>query len=225
MTCFSFYATKTLTTGEGGMITTEEGEWAERCRMMSMHGISKDAYNRYTGEGSWFYEVIEPGYKYNFSDLGAAMGLAQLGKLERMWQRRATIADTYTRAFRHYPELETPSNDPKVEHAWHLYILRLDLNALEIDRAEFIQELIRHNIGVSVHFIPLHVHPYYAQTYGYCPEDFQVAYNQSQRVISLPICSPMTDEDVEDVIEAVTDIVHSHRRKKVYGLEEKKPLR
>ena len=186
------------------MITTENEEWAERCRVMSMHGISHDAYKRYTSEGSWYYEVIAPGFKYNFTDLAAAMGLAQLRKLEQMWRRRAEIAAQYTEAFERYEELETPVVDPDVEHAWHLYILRLNLGKLTIDRNQFMDELKLRNIGASVHFIPLHLHPYYAETYHYKPDDFPVANRQYHQVISLPIYSPMTDQDVGDVIEVVT---------------------
>lgn len=210
-TCFSFYATKTLTTGEGGVITTENDAWAERCRVMSLHGISKDAWNRYTADGSWYYEIIAPGFKYNMTDVAAAMGLAQLRKVERMWARRKEIAASYTEAFSQYPELETPTIRAGVEHAWHLYILRLHLDCLSIDRAQFMEKLKMRNIGVSVHFIPLHLHPYYRETYGYQPEDFPVAYREYQRVISLPIYSKMCDQDVQDVIEAVIQITNEYR--------------
>ena len=210
--CFSFYATKTLTTGEGGMITTDDDALAERCRIMSLHGISKDAWKRYTAEGSWYYEIIAPGYKYNMTDIAAAMGLAQLRKIEKMWKRRKEIAARYTEAFSQFPELEVPTVRPDVEHAWHLYILRLNLDRLRISRNQFIEELKARNIGTSVHFIPLHLHPYYRQTYGYKPEDFPVAYREYQRVISLPIYSRMTDRDVEDVVEAVVEVVREYRR-------------
>ena len=212
VTCFSFYATKTLTTGEGGMVCTDDHAVAERCRIMSLHGISSDAWRRYTAEGSWQYEVVAPGYKYNMTDLAAALGLAQLRKVERMWRRRAEIAATYTEAFGTAPELQVPSVRPGVRHAWHLYMLRLHLNRLVIDRADFIQELSKRNIGTSVHFIPLHIHPYYRETYGYQPEDFPVAYHEYLREISLPIYSRMTDGDVRDVIAAVQDVVRRHSR-------------
>jgi dTDP-4-amino-4,6-dideoxygalactose transaminase len=205
--CFSFYATKTITTAEGGMICTDNDALAERCRVMALHGISKDAWKRYTAEGSWYYEIVAPGYKYNMTDIAAAMGLAQLGKAERMWKRRKEIARQYTQAFSQYRALEVPSIRPNVEHAWHLYMLRLNLEQLRINRAQFIEELKRRNIGTSVHFIPLHLHPYYRETYGYQPGDFPVAYNEYQREVSLPIYSKMTDYDVEYVIEAVLDII------------------
>lgn len=210
-TCFSFYATKTITTGEGGMICTDNDAWAEWCRIMALHGISKDAWNRYAAEGAWYYEIIAPGYKYNMTDIAAAMGLAQLGKVEQMWQRRREIAEQYTAAFDKFIELETPPDRDDCQHAWHLYILRLNLDKLSIDRAQFIEELKKRNIGCSVHFIPLHIHPYYRETYGYKPEDFPVAYREYQRVISLPIYSKMSERDAQDVIDSVMDIVRLHR--------------
>lgn len=210
-TCFSFYATKTLTTGEGGMICTENDAWAERCRIMALHGISKDAWKRYTAEGSWYYEIVAPGYKYNMTDIAAAMGLAQLRKAHRMWQRRRDIAARFNQAFAGLPQLQIPHDRADCQHAWHLYMLRLNLEELRIGRAEFIEELKRRHIGVSVHFIPLHIHPYYRESYGYRPEDFPIAYREYQREISLPIYSKMSDADVEDVIDAVTQIVAAHR--------------
>jgi perosamine synthetase len=212
-TCFSFYATKTLTTGEGGMICTENGLLADRCRVMCLHGISRDAWKRYTAEGTWYYEVVAPGFKYNMTDIAAAMGLAQLHKANRMHERRALIAGRYTAAFRELPELEPPPEAPAGgQHAWHLYMLRLNLDRLSINRARFIEELKCLNIGTSVHFIPLHLHPYYRKTYGYEPEDLPVAYREYQREISLPVYSKMTDDDVQDVIDAVTDTVGRNRR-------------
>jgi perosamine synthetase len=206
-TCFSFYATKTITTGEGGMLCTNDDTWAERCRIMALHGISKDAWKRYTAEGSWYYEIIAPGFKYNMTDIAAAMGLAQLRKAERMAARRRLIAGRYHQAFGACPELQIPADRADCEHAWHLYMLRLNLSQLRIDRAAFAQELKLRNIGVSVHFIPLHTHPYYRESYGYQPEDFPVAYGEYLREISLPIYSGMSDGDVQDVIDAVLDLV------------------
>ncbi len=206
--CFSFYATKTITTGEGGMICTENEEWADHCRFMSLHGISRDAWKRYTEEGSWYYEILAPGYKYNMTDVAAAMGLAQLRKVEKMWKRRKEIAEMYNKAFSTMPALQIPfiPNDD-VRHAWYLYTLRLNLEQLRIDRDKFIDELRKHKIGTSVHFIPLHIHPYYRKTYGYNPQDYPVAFNEYKRIISLPIYSRMSDQDVYDVIEAVQQIV------------------
>jgi dTDP-4-amino-4,6-dideoxygalactose transaminase len=206
-TAFSFYATKTLATGEGGMITTNNGDWADRCRVMSLHGISKDAWKRYTSEGSWNYEIVAPGFKYNMTDVAAAMGLVQLGKLERMNNRRQDIARRYNAAFGGNPALEIPATASFTTHPYHLYILRLNLKALRIDRASFIEQLREANIGASVHWIPLHLHPYYRDTYSYKPEDFPVAYAEFQRIVSLPLYSAMSDEDVDDVITAVLSII------------------
>jgi dTDP-4-amino-4,6-dideoxygalactose transaminase len=211
-TCFSFYATKTITTGEGGMICTDDEALAERCRIMALHGISKDAWKRYTAEGSWYYEIIAPGYKYNMTDIAAAMGLAQLRKAGRMWQRRQEIAMRYNDAFGALPELQIPVNRADCQHAWHLYILRLNLDRLRINRAQFIEKLKQLNIGTSVHFIPLHFHPYYRETYGYAPTDFPVAFEEFQRVISLPIYSKMSGEDVEDVVGSVSRVVNRWRK-------------
>ncbi len=211
LVAFSFYATKTITTGEGGMIVTDDAALAERCRVMALHGISKDAWKRYTAEGSWCYEIIAPGYKYNMTDIAAGMGLAQLAKAARMRQRRRAIAQQFNRAFAAEPALQIPHDRPDGQHAWHLYMLRLNLEALTIDRARFIEELKKRNIGSSVHFIPLHLHPYYRETYGYQPQDFPVAYREFQREISLPIYSKMSDGDVQDVIEAVLEIAAAYR--------------
>jgi dTDP-4-amino-4,6-dideoxygalactose transaminase len=207
MTCFSFYATKTITTGEGGMLCTDNDDFAERCRMMALHGISKDAWKRYTAEGSWYYEILSPGFKYNMGDIAAAMGLAQLRKASVMLEKRRAIARMYNEGFSHFPHFQIPHDDLNHEHAWHLYMLRLNLDKLTIDRALFVEELRKRHIGVSVHFIPLHLHPYYRQMYGCRPEDFPVAYREYMREISLPIYSKMSRTDVEDVIDAVADIL------------------
>jgi dTDP-4-amino-4,6-dideoxygalactose transaminase len=211
-TCFSFYATKTLTTGEGGMICTDNDEWADRCRIMSLHGISRDAWKRYTAEGSWFYEIIAPGYKYNLTDIAAAMGLVQLRKVETMNARREEIALRYSKAFAGHEALQVPAGPASGDrHAWHLYMLRLRLDRLVIDRAQFLDRLRERKIGASVHFIPLHVHPYYREMYGYRPEDLPVAHEEYLREISLPIYSKMSDDDVESVIAAVSDIATAAR--------------
>lgn len=204
-TCFSFYATKTLSTGEGGMLTTDDDRFAERCRIMSLHGISRDAWKRYTAEGTWRYEIVAPGFKYNLTDIASALGLVQLGKLDAMWKRRAEIAARYDEAFGRYTELQVPARDAENQHAWHLYMLRLR-GRLHERRDAFAEALRARNIGISVHFIPLHMHPYYRETYGYKPLDFPVAAAEFAREISLPIYSRMTDRDVDDVIEAVTAV-------------------
>jgi perosamine synthetase len=212
LTCFSFYATKTVTTAEGGMITTENGEWAERMRIMSLHGISKDAWKRYTSEGSWYYEIVQPGFKYNMPDLAAALGVTQLAKCDSFLKARESIAARYNRAFGAIPELETPPVPEWAGHSWHLYVLKLNTGRLTIGRDEFIEKLKQENIGTSVHFIPLHLHPYYRETYGYTPASLPVATAAYRRILSLPIYSRMTDADVDRVIDAVTRIVIDARK-------------
>lgn len=208
---FSFYATKNLTTGEGGMLTGDP-LFLERARTLSLHGMSHDAWKRYDAGGSWRYEVTEPGFKYNMSDIQAAIGLHQLAKLEPSVQRRREIVAAYNEAFGAGDALETPVERTTVEHAWHLYVLRLRLEALVIDRNRFIEELNSRGIGTSVHFIPIHLHPYYRDKYGYRPEDFPVAYSNFQRMISLPLYTRLTDREVAEVIEAVLEVARVYRR-------------
>ena len=215
ITCFSFYATKNITTGEGGMITTENEEYADRMRIMSLHGISKDAWKRYTAEGSWYYEIVAPGYKYNLTDIAASLGVAQLRKADVFLKRRMQIAKRYHEAFQQLEELDLPlavKENEGTTHGWHLYVIRLNLQKLRIDRNNFIDELKRKGIGTSVHFIPLHIHPYYKETFGYRSDDFPVAYKTYQKIISLPIYARMTDDDVERVIRSVTDIIKANRK-------------
>lgn len=211
-TCFSFYATKTLACGEGGMLTTDNDAIAERVRIMRLHGIGRDAWNRYTSEGSWYYEVLEAGYKYNMTDVQAAIGLVQLAKCDRMRAMRAAIARRYDEAFATVPMLEIPSQRNDRESALHLYPLRLNLQQLTISRAEFIRELAGRGIGTSVHFIPLHLHPYYRDRYGYKPDDLPVAARQYQRYLSLPLFPYMTDEQVQHVVRSVCEIAGQYRR-------------
>ncbi len=210
-TCFSFYATKNLTTAEGGMVTGE-ADLIDRARIWSLHGMSRDAWKRYGTVGSWYYEVVLPGFKCNMTDIQAALGLQQLHKLSQFQERRREIVRQYQAAFAVMPELQTPTERPEVESAWHIYALRLNLEQLRIDRAQFIQELTARNIGTSVHFIPNHLQPYYRDKYGYRAEDFPVAYREYQRLISLPLNLRLSDADVEDVIDAVKDIVATYRR-------------
>jgi len=208
---FSFYATKNITTAEGGMLTGEE-TFIENARVVSLHGMSHDAWKRYDKGGSWYYEIIYPGFKYNMTDIQAAIGLAQLKKIDYFQKRRREIVKAYNEAFRDKDALELPVERPEVTHAWHLYVLRLNLDALTIGRDQFIEELKIRNIGTSVHFIPIHLHPYYRDKYGYKPEDFPIAYSNYLRILSLPLYPRMTDEDVADVIEAVLDIVKRYKR-------------
>ena len=211
-TAFSFYATKNLTTAEGGMITTDDDDYAERMRILSLHGISRDAWKRYSAEGSWYYEVSVPGFKYNLTDLQAALGLHQLSRLEDMTCRRAKLAGQYRAGLSGLPEVELPIVRPGIRHAWHLYPIRLRPELLTIDRARFIEQLKSEGIGTSVHFIPLHRHPYYRDRFHFQPSDFPVADAAYERLISLPLYPRMTDSDVSDAIEAVRRVVRSNRR-------------
>ena len=207
---FSFYATKNISTAEGGMLTAS-AELIEAARVLSLHGMSRDAWKRYTDVGSWHYDVVQAGFKYNMTDIAAALGLAQLRRLADFDRRRHEIAAQYTRAFSDLPAVETPTVRAGVHHAWHLYVLRLNLDELSIGRSAFIDELKKRRISTSVHFIPVHLHTYYRERYGWAPEDFPVAFREFQRTISLPIYPRMDDEDVQDVVEAVTEVAESHR--------------
>ena len=212
LTAFSFYATKTLTTGEGGMVTTDDDDLDARMRLMRLHGIAGDAWKRYGKNGSWAYEVVEAGFKYNPTDLQAALGIAQLAKCDASTTARSSIADRYTEEFRRSPALEIPQVKPDRESCWHLYILRLHLDQLRLDRNAFVNELKERGIGTSVHFIPLHLHPFYQKSYGYQSGDFPIAEAQFERCISLPIYPRMSEENVQQVIETVTDVVSRVRR-------------
>jgi len=211
LTAFSFYATKNLTTAEGGMLTGPP-ELVDRARILSLHGMSRDAYRRYTAEGSWHYDVVAAGFKYNMTDIQAALGLQQLRRLPRLHERRRQIADRYRQGLAPLDAFDLPSPRADVDHAWHLYVIRLREERLGINRARFIETLTRLNIGSSVHFIPVHLHPYYRDKYGFQPGDFPIAYREYQRMVSLPLYPRMSDQDVEDVIEAVSQIVSEHRR-------------
>lgn len=208
---FSFYATKNLTTAEGGMLTGAPA-FIERARILSLHGMSRDAWKRYDKSGSWYYEVVAPGFKYNMTDIQASLGLWQLRKLDLFQRRRREVVQMYNEAFGSIEALEIPVERPEVEHAWHLYVLRLRLEALRINRDQFIEELKLRNIGTSVHFIPIHLHPYYRNKYGFKPEDFPVAFSNYRRMLSLPLNPRLTDGDVADVIEAVLDVVKVYQR-------------
>ncbi|NJD57123.1 MAG: DegT/DnrJ/EryC1/StrS family aminotransferase [Nitrospirae bacterium] len=207
MTCFSFYATKTLATGEGGMVTTRNDAWAERMKILRLHGISKDAWKRYTKEGSWFYEVIEAGYKYNMTDIQAALGLAQLRKVEWMWKRRREIAGRYTKALAACEAVSLPSVKPDRESAWHLYTVRLDPERVPGGRDLFIDELRNMGVSTSVHFIPLYRHPYYRTAYGYDRSAFPVSEKIFERTVSLPLYPGMTDGEADWVAQSVEEAV------------------
>jgi perosamine synthetase len=212
MTCFSFYATKNITTGEGGMVTTNSAPWADRMRIMRLHGISRDAWKRYTAEGSWKYEILAPGFKYNLTDMQAALGITQLAKCNMMWARRNELAQRYTEALSSLDAYEVPEVRADVQHAWHLYVLRICPGVLSIPRDQLIEELKQRGIGTSVHFIPLHTHPYYRDNWGYRPGDFPIAEDFFNRCVSLPLYPAMSDETQMRVIDALVDIASKHRR-------------
>ena len=208
--CFSFYATKTITTGEGGMITTDDESLATRARTMSLHGLSHEAWSRYSG-GGWAYDIEAPGFKYNMTDIAAAIGLVQLGRAATMREKRAKIAEAYSRAFETLQELQCPKEPKGVISSWHLYPLRLKLKNIGIARNQFIEAMNALGVSTSVHFVPLHLHSYYADTYGFKPGDYPRAEEQASREISLPIYSAMTTDDVGRVIGAVKQVVMDAR--------------
>ncbi|HDM75193.1 MAG TPA: UDP-4-amino-4,6-dideoxy-N-acetyl-beta-L-altrosamine transaminase, partial [Deltaproteobacteria bacterium] len=210
-TCFSFYATKNMTTSEGGMLTGAS-KHIENAGIWSLHGLSRDAWKRYGKEGSWAYDVVYPGYKYNMTDIQASLGLWQLKKLAEFQKRRQEIALMYNEVFEGREELQLPVVKSGVEPSWHLYVLRLNFDCLRITRDTFIEELKALNIGTSVHFIPIHLHSYYKNKYGYKEVDFPVAYENYLRMLSLPLYPRMTDEDVDSVIEAVINVLRKYKR-------------
>jgi len=209
ISCFSFYAIKTITTGEGGAAVTANEEWAARMRKMSLHGLSGAAWKRYLDGGRWYYEIEDPGYKYNMTDIQSALGLVQLQRAHELLDRRRHIAELYDAAFRKYEAFELPARLSDRDHAHHLYVLKLRPGVLRFGRDEFIAELARAGVGASVHFIPLHLHPYYRGRFGYEPDDFPTALQLYERSISLPIYSRMTGEEIDRVIEVVTGLAQS----------------
>ncbi len=212
-TVFSFYATKTIATGEGGMIVSRDRELLARARTMRLHGINRDVFDRYRSTApAWYYEVVAPGFKYNLTDIAAALGIEQLKKAHAFRERRAVIAARYNAAFRDLPVATPHVERPEDTHAWHLYVLQLDPGRLAIDRDRFIELMAARGIGTSVHFIPLHLQPYWRDRYRFTPEDFPVANAAYRRAVSLPIYTRMTDADVDRAITAVRDILGAHRR-------------
>ena len=206
-TVYSFYATKTITTGEGGMVVTRNPELARRCRVMRLHGISRDVFDRYTStKPAWHYEVIAPGYKYNMTDLAASIGIQQLKKVWKFHERRAQMAVRYDEAFADLPVILPPRPQGNDVHAWHLYVFRLGEDA-PTSRDRFIEVMAEKGIGCSVHFIPLHLHPYWRERYSLKPDDFPHALQAYEKAVSLPLYTKMTDEDQERVITAVREIL------------------
>jgi dTDP-4-amino-4,6-dideoxygalactose transaminase len=212
---FSFYATKTMTTGEGGMLVTDDDAIAARARVMSLHGISRDAWNRYAASGSWYYEIEDAGYKYNMTDIAAALGIVQLERADELLAARRELAAAYTARLGEPPLdglIELPPDAPDGSHAWHLYIVRLALDRLAVDRAQVIAALKDLGIGTSVHFIPLHLHPYYRRRWGYTARDMPVATLEYERALSLPIWPGMSMADVDRVVEGLSSVLVPRRR-------------
>lgn len=214
VTCFSFYATKNMTTGEGGMVTSRDTDLIERIKVLSMYGIAdaRKIWQRYAPKGSWWYDVLELGFKYNMMDIQAALGIHQLRRLDAFNQRRAYFAQTYRAAFADLDAVSLPPVNSGVEHAWHLFPILVEPERLRIDRNQFVEELREENIGTSVLYIPLHMHTYYRTRLGHQPGDFPMALHLYERVVNLPISPKMSDEDLLDVFAAVRRIVGAHRR-------------
>lgn len=210
--CYSFYANKCITTGEGGMACTNSDEIADRMRIMSLHGISKDAWKRFTGEGTWYYEIIAPGFKYNLTDIASAIGVKQLERATILRSKRANIAARYRESLADVAELRLPVEAPARKHSWHLFAIRIDLEQMRIDRAAVISLLKQVGVSASVHWIALHLHPYYREKYGFRPSDFPIAEKMSRELISLPLFPDMTQAEVDYVCEMLKKILYQNRR-------------
>ncbi len=203
-TVFSFYATKPITTAEGGIVVTGNPKYYKRMKSASLHGIDRDVWDRHSGkEPRWYYEIIEPGFKYNMTDVAASLGIQQLKKVDLFYERRREIASMYNNELKNIKEIDLPQETPG--HAWHLYIIKLKSGS--ISRDDFIKKMYGNGIGVGVHYIPLHIHPYYKNKYGYRAEDFPVAYECYKNVISLPIYTKLTDENVRRIINTIRQLL------------------
>lgn len=214
-TVYSFYVTKTIATGEGGMIVLRNAEIDRRCRVMRFHGINRDVFNRYTTtKPSWHYDVVAPGFKYNMTDIAASLGIHQLKKAWAFQKRRTEMAAYYDEAFRDLPVVLPPKAQGSDIHAWHLYVLRLAPGA-DILRDRFIELMAERGIGCSVHFIPLHLHPYWRNTYKLKPQDFPNALSVYERAVSLPLYTKMTEKDQRRVVVAVRGILEGYNNKSV----------
>jgi perosamine synthetase len=210
--CFSFYANKTITTGEGGMAVTEDAGLADRMRIMSLHGLSRDAWDRYSGKGGWDYRIVASGFKYNLTDIAAAIGLHQLVRAEDMRRAREAVARRYRDAFRGVEEIELPAESKDRIHSWHLYPIRLRLERLAINRDAFIQALVAAGVGCSVHWRPLHLHPYYEEAFGWQPAHLPAASAVWERLVSLPIFPTMSKAEVGHVTATVRELCARFRR-------------
>ncbi|MBK8169288.1 MAG: DegT/DnrJ/EryC1/StrS family aminotransferase [Sandaracinaceae bacterium] len=212
VTCFSFYANKTITTGEGGMAVTADPKIAERMRLMCLHGLSRDAWDRFSGGRVWDYRIVAPGFKYNMTDVAAATGIHQLRAAQRMRKERESIALSYNERLASITQLELPHTDSDRQHAWHLYPVRLRTEQLRIDRNQFIELLKDAGVGCSVHYRPLHLHDYYIDTYGWLPEHCPVSTREWQRLISIPIFSGMKSKELDHVVSTLASICATHAR-------------
>jgi dTDP-4-amino-4,6-dideoxygalactose transaminase len=212
ITCFSFYANKCITTGEGGIAVTNDETWANRMRVMSLHGISRDAWKRFTSDGSWYYEIEAPGFKYNLTDIASAVGLQQLKRSDELWKDRIRVARRYGEKLSKIPGLELPVEIPNRQHSWHLYPIRLVTAAWGIDRNAFIDAMKKDGITTSVHWMPLHLHPYYRRTYGYGEGLHPVSENLWPRLISLPIFPFMTEAEQDEVVASIEKLAKQHGR-------------
>lgn len=210
ITAFSFYVTKNVVAGEGGMVTTNKAEWAEEIRIKSLHGISKDAWKRYLSAGFQPYETLYPGYKYNMTDIQASLGIHQLARVEQNLKIREKIWQRYNEAFADIPEIITPLEEEGIRHARHLYTILLRVEELKIDRNQFIEALKAENIGTGIHYVALHLHKYYRETFGYKRGDFPNAEYISDRTVSLPLSAKLTEADVDDVIRAVRKVIAAY---------------
>jgi len=210
--CFSFYPNKNITTGEGGMVTTNSEKFAEKIRILSNHGLSRDASLRYTPLGQPVYEVLEPGYKFNMFDMQAALGLHQLSKIETFWKRRRQIVHRYNAAFKELSQVTVLPDVDGGKNAYHVYVLLLNRDKCMLNRNRLLVELKEAGIGVSVHYKALHLHKYYKETFGFVPGDFPVAADVSERTFSLPLYPRLTDAEVEQVIETVTNILQTYSK-------------
>lgn len=207
---YSFYATKNLAMGEGGILVTDDEEIAKKARMLVTHGMSANAWNRYSKEGSWAYDIEEPGFKYNMFDLQAALGMVQLDRLPKMQKRREEIAKIYCEELGQLKGIEIPKTSKfTTTHAWHLFIIKVNKTILKIDRNELIEELAKRNIGTSVHFIPVHFMSAYRKRFNYEEGFLPVTEKWFDEIISLPLYSKMTNKDVEDVVSAIRDIIQT----------------
>ncbi len=205
--CLSFYVTKNIVTGEGGMVITDNEEYADKIKVLGLHGMSKDAWKRFSDEGYKHYQVVYAGFKYNMMDLQAAVGIHQLPRIDKYWKRRQEIWEQYNSAFKDLPVFIPKPVESDTRHAYHLYTLLIDINKTKITRDQFIDKMTKQNIGVGVHYIGLHLHPFYQQAFGYKRGDFPNAEYISERTVSIPLSAKLTDQDVEDVITATINIL------------------